>query len=76
MLAAIAYPLSSLPQVIDVFRGESEGVSILSWSMFAFFSLLFIIYGLIHKVKPMVVTNALWFVAQSLIVIGVLIDKV
>lgn len=76
MLAAIAYPLSSLPQVVEVFNGKSTGVSILSWSAFAFFSLLFIIYGTIHKVKPMVVTNSLWFIVQSLVVMGVVIHRI
>lgn len=76
MLAAIAYPLSALPQVIQVFTGKSSGVSVLSWLSFALFSVLFIIYGTIHKVKPMVVTNSLWFVVQALVVTGTLLHRI
>lgn len=75
VIAAFIYPLSGLPQVIEVFQGNVDGVSVSSWIGFIFFSIFFMAYGLVHKIKPMIITNALWLVIDGLIVAGVLTHK-
>lgn len=74
-VAAFVYPMSGLPQVMLVFQGRTEGVSVGSWSMFVAFSLLFLIYGMIHRIKPMVVTNFLWILVDMFVVIGTLTHR-
>lgn len=69
-VAAFLYPISGIPQVIEVYNGNTAGVSLFSWVGFMFFSGLFLIYGLIHKVKPMIINNSLWFVVDVLVIIG------
>ena len=75
VIAAFLYPLSGLPQVIEVFQGNTEGVSITSWLGFVAFSVFFMIYAVIHKIKPMIITNALWLVIDGLVLFGVLAHK-
>lgn len=75
LIAAFLYPLSGLPQVFLVFHGNSEGVSLTSWLGFMAFSLLFLIYGTVHKIKPMAITNILWLIVEGLVVIGVLLNR-
>jgi hypothetical protein len=75
MVGSFAYPLSGLPQALMVFQQGAEGVSLTSWVGFACFSLLFLVYGCVHKVKPMIVTNALWLLVDSLVVVGVLLQR-
>lgn len=72
ILAAFLYPLSGLPQVIEVFNGQTEGVSLWSWLGFMCFSALFLAYGLIHKIAPMIITSILWLAVDSLVIIGLL----
>jgi hypothetical protein len=36
------------------------------------FSALFLAYGLIHRIAPMIITNILWLAVDSLVIIGVL----
>lgn len=72
VVAAFLYPLSGLPQVIEVFKGNSEGVSIFSWLGFLIFAAFFLTYGIVHKITPMIITNALWLVIDGLVVLGVL----
>jgi uncharacterized protein with PQ loop repeat len=72
LLASFLYPLSGIPQAIEVFSGQQEGVSLLSWLGFLLFSALFLVYGLAHRVRPMVVTNILWLFIDGVIVIGLL----
>ncbi|MDB5187264.1 MAG: hypothetical protein JWM07_736 [Candidatus Saccharibacteria bacterium] len=74
ILAAFLYPLSGLPQVVEVFNGHTVGVSLWSWLSFVCFSALFLAYGLIHKIAPMIITNILWLVVDSLVIIGLLVS--
>jgi hypothetical protein len=74
ILAAFMYPLSGLPQVVEVFNGQTAGVSLWSWVGFICFSGLFLAYGMIHKVAPMIITNVLWLAVDSLVIIGLLMS--
>jgi uncharacterized protein with PQ loop repeat len=75
LLASFLYPLTGIPQVLLVFEDGSEGVSLASWVGFACFSLLFFVYGCVHKIKPMIVTNALWLIVDWLVVFGVVAHR-
>lgn len=74
-VAAFAYPLSGLPQAILVFQGSTDGVSLTSWVSFSLFSLLFLIWGIMHKIKPIIVTNLLWLLVDIFIVVGTITHR-
>ena len=71
--AAIIYPMTGVPQVIEVFSGNAVGVSLLSWLGFTLFSALFLVYGIVNKLRPIIITDSLWVVVNSLVVIGILV---
>jgi len=73
--AAIIYPMTGLPQVIEVFSGNTVGVSLLSWIGFTLFSALFLVYGIMNKLRPIIITDSLWLVVNSLVVIGILLNS-
>ncbi len=70
--ASFMCPLSGIPQLISAMGGNVAGISISSWSGFTFFALIFFIYGLKHRVIPMVITNLLWLVVDLAILMAVL----
>lgn len=72
--ASFMYPLSGIPQVIQIFQGTTDGVSIYSWLGFTLFATIFLIYGLKHRVTPMIIANSIWIVVDSLVVIGYLLN--
>lgn len=71
MAISIIYPLSAVPQAVEVYTGAT-GVSLYTWLTFACVAIVFFAYGLKHRVAPMVVTNALWFVMDVIVVVGIL----
>lgn len=73
MLASFVYPLSSIPQVINVFTGATEGVSILSWSIFLVCASLFLTYGIRRNVPPMIISNSIWVIMDALVIVGILL---
>ena len=72
LFVSVAYPLSALPQAIEIFQGNAEGVSVISWMSFLVCAALFLAYGLKNRVFPMIISNVLWIAMDSLVVIGLL----
>jgi len=71
VVAAFISPLFGIPQVAGVLSGNIAGVSLFSWIGFMFFALLFLMYGYIHRIKPIIISNALWLVIDGFVVAGV-----
>ncbi len=72
-VAAIG-PLMCLPQILKIYYYKNaSGVSVLSFSLFAFFNIPWIVYGFVHKEKPIYVAYILWFITNITVVIGALI---
>lgn len=73
---ALITPFMTVPQVLDVYtKGNVEGVSILTWLGYAVGAGFWVVYGLIHKEKPLFIANFLLLVFDIAIVIGVLLHK-
>lgn len=70
-LVAIVGPISNLPQLYMVW-GEKNvaGISIHSWFFFSFISLTWLIYGIIHKDRHLLIMNGALVVIQAFIAIG------
>ena len=74
IIVSIAYPLSALPQALEVFQGNTEGVSVISWISFLTCATLFLIYGVKNRVLPMIISNFLWILMDGLVITGILFD--
>ena len=76
LLAGILGPLMVFPQIYKIFSSHNAaGVSALSWGAFAVLDIPFIFYGIYHKDKPIVITYAMFCVANSIVAVGALIYK-
>ncbi len=63
-----------VPQLIKVWGGgDISGVSLLSWVGMFTASVFWLIYGIIHKARPIIFINSLAALVQLLVVIGLLI---
>jgi uncharacterized protein with PQ loop repeat len=71
---AIVGPLIALPQIFQIFTLKSaEGVSSLSWGLYALFNVPWFIYGIVHKDKPIRISYLLSFIANITVLVGSLI---
>jgi uncharacterized protein with PQ loop repeat len=72
--AAIIHPATAAPQVIKIYETHNAvGVAPLTWLGFMAIGTVFLAYGLLHKIKPMIVTQVLWFVMDAVILTGVVL---
>jgi uncharacterized protein with PQ loop repeat len=69
--AGIIAPLTAVPQVLKIFMlKNAAGVSLLFWALVSVLAVPFIIYGIVHKAKPIIVMHSLWLMMDIIVVIG------
>lgn len=67
-------PLMTIPQLIKIWvEKDISGVSIISWGAYLLLSFFWLIYGFVHKEKPIILTYILWILVESFIVIGIIL---
>lgn len=71
---AVIGPLTAIPQVWKVyFYHEVIGLSLFSWSSWAFFNLFWMLYGFVHRDRPIIITYILWFLMNASVAMGILL---
>ena len=74
MLIAIFYPLTALPQLLEIWVGkDASGVSLLSWSFFLIVTLILITYSFMKNEKKLALMWVMWVVMYVGIIIGIII---
>lgn len=74
LILAIVGPLMTLPQIYEVWiNRQSSGVSILSWAFYVFSSLIWLLYAVKIKDKPLYISSGLWVVMNFLVVLGLIL---
>ena len=67
-------PIMTLPQLMIIWiEKNAAGVSLISWGSYLIIAVFWIIYGIMHKEKPIIITYSLWVLLDIFIVIGVLL---
>lgn len=75
-VAAIIYPLTTIPQILDIYIGKSsQNVSLATWLMYDLFTFVFLWYAIEKKLKPLVIEYCMWILAQSIVVAGILLYR-
>ena len=74
LLASIVYPLTTIGQVIEIFKNQSaENVSLITYLLYIFFTFVFLGYGVREKLPPIIVLQSLWLVMYSLVTLGIVL---
>lgn len=69
--AGIVGPVLTLPQIVLIYTNhDASGISAMSWFGWAALNVVWILYGLVHKEPPIVMTYSFWFIANSTVAIG------
>lgn len=67
-------PSTTIPQIWKIYYYQVvDGLSLLMWVLYCIGVIPFLIYGIVHKEKPIIILNVLWLIAQITIIIGILI---
>ncbi len=73
-IVGIIGPLMTIPQLMKIWIEQNvSGISILSWGTYLFTALFWLVYGIIHKEKPLIFMYSLWVLVEIFVVIGIAI---
>lgn len=73
-VVGILGPIMTLHQIYKIWwEQNAAGVSAISWVTYLIVAITWVIYGIMHKEKPIIVIYAFWILLDILIVAGVLI---
>ena len=74
IFVSVIFPLLTIPQIYTIYSTQSaQGVSLITWSMFAVCTIPLLLYGIAHKVKPMIVLYAIWLVVYAVLIPGIIV---
>lgn len=67
-------PIMTTPQIINVWvYHQVEGLAIASWGTYVMTSSFWLIYGILHKERAIILVNIAWILANLSVVSGILI---
>lgn len=73
-LVGIVIPLITSSQVFKIWLNQNaQGVSLIAWSAYLFNSIAWFIYGIIHKEKPIILTNFICIIINFMVILGTLV---
>jgi uncharacterized protein with PQ loop repeat len=73
---SLTTPLFMLPQLYEIYHSHSAlHVALATWAYFLVADVVWTLYGIKHRLLPLIVGHALYFVIESAIVIGILIYR-
>jgi uncharacterized protein with PQ loop repeat len=75
-VVSILHPMTALPQVYSIYNTHNvSGISLLTWLLFMAIGAVFLAYGLVHKIKPLILLQVLWFIIDAAVVTGVILYR-
>jgi uncharacterized protein with PQ loop repeat len=73
-VAAVLHPLMAVPQVVQIYATQqTAGLSLFTWAAWLVLGLVFLTYGLAHKLGPYILMQVLWVIVDILVIVGILI---
>jgi uncharacterized protein with PQ loop repeat len=75
-VVGVVGPFTVLPQIYSIFSTHSaKGVSIFTWALMFIVTFPWILYGVAHKDRSIIVSFILWEVVNLTVVIGILLYR-
>lgn len=74
LIASVIYPLTTIPQIIEIFNNKSStNISVSTYALYLFFTIIFLVYGIKEKLVPIIVLQSLWLVMYGVVTIGIIL---
>lgn len=67
-------PIATAPQIYKIYAFQNAaGVSALSWGIWALLDIPWIIYGFVHRERPIILTYTLWLIINTIVCVGAIL---
>lgn len=76
MFFAIIMPATTIPQIYKTYSTHNvDGISLWMWVLYCIAVVPWLIYGILHHAKPIIVLNIFWLVAQIVMIISIILYR-
>jgi len=68
---AIIGPLMLIPQLLRIWvTNDATSIALATWISFTIFATIWLLYGIYHKEKPIIISNTICIILYLLIILG------
>lgn len=72
-VVGVSGPILTIPQVLKIWESRSaDGVSLITWGSLFVIACVWLLYGIVHREKPIIAANILWILVDATIVGSIL----
>lgn len=72
--ASVFMPATAIPQIHQLYTTrDADSLSLLMWVLYLVGIIPFMLFGILHKEKQLVVLNVLWLIVTLTIIAGILL---
>ncbi len=72
-VVGLSGPLLTLPQLLAIWEAKSvTGLSPITWGSYVVIACFWLLYGIVHKERPIIFTNTLWIFIHGAIVASII----
>ncbi len=76
LVVGVVQPLTTIPQIVLIYTSrDASGVSFFMWTAYNVASIILLMYGLRHKLPPIIWAQALWLVVQTPMMLSVFVFR-
>lgn len=69
---AVGMPLTNIPQLMQIYTTKvTTGLSVSAWIMYTLFGVIPLLYAIINKLRPLVISNVLWLIVDVMMIYGI-----
>jgi len=73
-VVGILGPIFTIPQILKIWLEKSaQGISSITWVAYLFGAIILLIYGIVHKEKPLIIMYVLWIIIYVILIVGIII---
>lgn len=67
-------PIFTIPQLLEIWMSkDATSLSILTWSSWVLIAIFWLIYGLAHSSKPIIISNTAWIAVDLGVILGIIL---
>ena len=73
-IVGILGPVMTIPQVMKIWlEKNAAGISLATWIIYTLSSLVWAVYGIMHKERPITISSLMFVIVNLLVVVGALV---
>jgi len=75
-IVSLAYPATAIPQLIKVYTTHNvQSLALVTWLLYVTFGLVYLVYAINQRIRPLVIEGALWVGVYVLMVVAIILFK-